>query len=196
MTKKIEEEKERYERIVGEVVSSLSGEKERNAALHLLSSEKAIETYGILRESEIPYTTIKRVMAHSLHNFQRGRGLTIGSYALGLAEELSNSERYGDIVDDMYKDGIISQRQYKDLQGSVIKNIKGRGRQLREGLSHLEKKLGASILGIFGIGLLISSGLKITGNIIGITNANLSGSIAGFVLLLISLILFSRSFKN
>ena len=51
MAKKNEAEKERekYEIIVGEVVSGLKGENERSAALHLLSSEKALETYGILR---------------------------------------------------------------------------------------------------------------------------------------------------
>src|SRR3972149_1286798 len=156
MAKKNEAEKERekYEIIVGEVVSGLKGENERSAALHLLSSEKALETYGILRENDVPYTMIKRVMAHSLNNFQRGKGLTIGNYASGIAQELSNSEKYSDVVDDMYKDGIISQGQYQNIQGSLHEHIKGGSRKLREGLSDLEKrlKIAASLLGVFGVG--------------------------------------------
>jgi len=198
MAKKSEEKKGEYGRIVEDVVSRLKSGEERNAAMHILSSQKAAETYDILRENEIPYSTAKKIIAHSLRNFQKGRGLTIGSYASGIAEELSNTERYADVVHEMYKEGIIGQKQYQEIQGSVVEHIKGRSKQLRKGLSQLEKITGvaASIFGIFGIGLLIASGMKITGNVVGNSAGNLSGSLAGFVLLAVSLFLFWRSFKN
>src|SRR3989344_6278599 len=190
MARDKEKQREMYGKIVEKIVSSLNEEEKRNAALHLLSTEKAREAYEILLKNDIPYTTIKRIMAHSLNNFQKGRGITIGSYATGIAEELSSSERYGDVVDDMYEDGIIGERQYTDLQKSVGKHIKGRSRQLREGLSSLERKVAACIFGSAGIGLIIASGMKITGNIVGNQAANFSGSIAGAILFGISLVLF------
>ena len=196
MARKSEEENGKYGKIVEEIISGLDDDKKRNAALHLLSTEKATEAYGILRKNDVPYTTIKRVMTHSLNNFQKGKGLTVGSYASGIAEELTNSERYGDVVKEMYRDGIIGERQYQNLQESVVEHIKGRSRQLREGLSSLERKVAASIFGVFGISLLAASGMKITGNVIGNSSANISGSLAGFVLLVVSLFLFWRSFKN
>ena len=196
MARRNEEKKREYGKVVEEIVSGLSGEKERTAALHLLSGEKALQIYEDLRENDIPYTTIKRIMTHSLNNIQKGRGITIGSYASGIAEELVSSERYGDVVKDMYEDGIIGERQYKDLQKSVGEHIKGRSRQLREGLSSLERKVAACIFGSAGIGLIIASGMKITGNIVGNQAANFSGSIAGAILFGISLVLFWRSFKN
>ena|SRR3989344_7657544 len=196
MVRKSEEENGKYGKIVEEIISGLDDDKKRNAALHLLSTEKATETYAILRKNDVPYTTIKRVMTHSLNNFQKGKGLTVGSYASGIAEELTNSERYGDVVKEMYRDEIIGERQYQKLQESVVEHIKGRSRQLREGLSSLERKVAASIFGVFGISLLAASGMKITGNVIGNSSANISGSLAGFVLLVVSLFLFWRSFKN
>ena len=196
MARDKEKQREMYGKIVEKIVSSLNEEEKRNAALHLLSTEKAREAYEILLKNDIPYTTIKRIMAHSLNNFQKGKGLTLGSYASGIAEELSSSERYGDVVDDMYGDGIIGERQYKNLQESVHGYIRDRSKQLRKGLSDLERRIAASLFGIFGISLLVASGMKITGNVIGNSSANLSGSLAGFILLVVSLLLFWRSFKN
>src|SRR3989344_3832677 len=196
MVRKSEEENGKYGKIVEEIISGLDDDKKRNAALHLLSTEKATETYEILRKNDVPYTTIKRIMTHSLNNFQKGKGLTLGSYASGIAEELSSSERYGDVVDDMYGDGIIGERQYKNLQESVHGYIRDRSKQLRKGLSDLERRIAASLFGVFGISLLVASGMKITGNVIGNSSANLSGSLAGFILLVVSLLLFWRSFKN
>lgn len=59
-----------------------------------------------------------------------------------------------------------------------------------------DTRYAASIFGIFGIGLIIASGTRITGNIIGSLNENISISLSGILLILIALTLFLTERKD
>lgn len=194
-TKRSERELNAYNQVVRSVISEIEGEKDQKKALEILSGEKAQEAYDILAAHEIPENAIKRIMSHSLYHFQRGRGLTEGSYTLGIAGELAQSEKYADVVRDMYVDGVISEKGYSTVQKDISKYSGERSKNLRKRPSGLEK-IAASIFGVFGIGTLIASGTRITGGIIGTVNANSNGLILGIVMLVLSLSLFLRSFKN
>lgn len=189
--KKEETEDVRYENIARSVLSSVKGGEEQKEVLRILSTEKAREVYQILYDEDIPENAIKEIMTHSLRNFQRGKGLTPASYAMGIAKSLARSEEYGYVVDDMYEEGVISERQYE----GVKREIKDHAKRHIGKLSGLER-IAASVFGVAGVGVLIASGLKITGNVIGNSAANTFGAVAGIVLIILSLVLSSRSFKN
>ncbi len=176
----------RYEDVAKRVVSDLRGD-EQAMALRILSGEKAQEAYKFLLNKELPPRTITRIMRHGLKNFQRGKGLTAGSYALGIAKEIARSEEYRDIVDDMYNDGIINEGQYR----SVIRSVEGDLKHHARKLSGLEK-ITASILGIAGVLMLVVFGAGISGNVIGNLIPGNSMLFVGSLLVVISLILFLR----
>lgn len=185
----------RYEDAIRKVVSGLDG-KDQSKALQVLSSERARDIYELLREDRIPGNTITKVMKHSLSNISRGKGLTVGSYASGVAEELAHMERYRDTVEDMREEGYIDEREYQRVTSKLNYQIKESSKDLRRGLSNLETKIAAAICGISGGALIVLSGAQITGNAVGNVDANTSGFIAGFLLLVMYFVLFSRSFKK
>lgn len=93
--------------------------------------------------------------------------------------------------------GVIDKRNYGALKKSVIKRAKQGAQEVVGGIEKYAtyQKAAASVLGIFGIGLLILSGVKMTGAVIGNFSSGITGLIGGF-LILISLILFLKSFKK
>ncbi len=185
------EKGKRYEDIARGVASGLKSREEQNMAMDILSTDKAREAYELLNKGGVPENTIKRIMKHGLESFQSGEDLTVGSYAMGVAEELAHLERYGRVIDNMYHEKIIDKGQYESVKGAIGKHTRGHVRNL----SRLEK-LAASVFGVAGLGIIIASGMKITGNTIGNPGANAFGTVAGIVLLVLSLALFWRSFKN
>ena len=186
------EYRERYEDVVEDVASYLKGEEQQDAARRILDSKKARETYDILIDTEMPYSTIKKVMIEGLEGFQNGKGLTPGTYAMAMAKQLLKNEKHADAVDEMLDDEIISQNQY-ELITSQVKNHSTRHiKALQGGL----EKLTASILAILGFGLILGYGTTITGNVINSSVTSIPGFSAGIILIIISLTLFFRSFIN
>ncbi|MBI2042858.1 hypothetical protein HYT25_00525 [Candidatus Pacearchaeota archaeon] len=99
-----------------------------------------------------------------------------------------------DVLDEK---GVMN-RKARAVVSEINRNI-GRGYEdfLESSRHYSERyKVAASIFSIFGIGLLVSSGTGITGNIIGNTTANFSAAIAGTIAIIFALFLFWRSFKN
>ncbi|PIO07700.1 hypothetical protein COU59_02905 [Candidatus Pacearchaeota archaeon CG10_big_fil_rev_8_21_14_0_10_34_12] len=94
--------------------------------------------------------------------------------------------------------GLIDKGKYKALKQGLRKRAKESAEAAVSGIGRYAglQKATASVFGIVGISVLIASGLKITGNIIGNSAANTFGAIAGIVLIVLSFLLFSRSFKN
>jgi hypothetical protein len=187
-----EEEARRYEDVIRSVASGVEGEKKQANALHVLQSKAAVEIYSLLRENGISDNAIKRIMKYSLDNIPRGKRLTPGAYARGMAEELAHSEEYEGVIDEMYREGIISERQYQGIKKEIGQYAEEHVRHLRKGL----EKLVASVLGIAGFGLVIASGLRITGNVVGNAAANAPGAVIGTALLVISLTMLFKKFRR
>ena len=94
-------------------------------------------------------------------------------------------------VDVLKHYNLISPKKYKVLKGSIReKTEEGIGRAM-SGIEKYatHKKVAAFILGILGILVLISSGIRITGNVVG-NLSNTTTGIIGFFLILISLVFF------
>ncbi|MEK6897923.1 MAG: hypothetical protein AABX28_01035 [Nanoarchaeota archaeon] len=101
-------------------------------------------------------------------------------------------------LDILRHNNMIDEGRYRSLKKEVMDRTRKESERVSYGIEKYltPQKLAASIFGIFGIGLLVSSGMKITGNVIGNVNANLPGTLAGIILLVVSLILFLTSKKK
>ncbi len=91
--------------------------------------------------------------------------------------------------------GLINGRQYSKIKDKIRKGAK---EATREFASNLEKyttyqKVAAVVLGISGVGLLLTLGTKITGGVIGIANNNETiAAILGGMFIVSSLVLFFK----
>jgi len=97
-------------------------------------------------------------------------------------------------------EGIIDKSQSYRIKKEIKKGVKTAGEEAQKYLEaysmYNPKKVAAAFLGIFGIGIILSFATKITGGAIGINESNAAGAVAGLMLLIYSMILFLRSFKN
>ncbi|MCK5149469.1 hypothetical protein KAJ87_00905 [Candidatus Pacearchaeota archaeon] len=100
-------------------------------------------------------------------------------------------------VDVLKHYGLINEGKYNNLKKSIRNKTKKGAESVVSGIEKYAtyQKVAASIFGIFGIGLLILSGAKITGAVIGNFFNSAIGLIGGF-LTLISLILFLKVSKK
>ena len=103
-------------------------------------------------------------------------------------EVKSRTHQYTAKILEVAEGGLKSYISGKD--DSQIKNYQG-AVKMEDYIPNVSKKVTASILGVFGIGLIISSGLSLTGNVVGGGFGWGSGLIGG-LFLLIALGLFLR----
>ena len=136
-----------------------------------------------------------RMMTHGIEGLGRGKGLTKGSYAMAIAQELAQSERWGYALDDMREEGALSERNYVSAKRDVEEKYGGERVKRMGKLSKLEKAV-SYVIGISGIGLIISSGTGVTGNMLGNSSTNSPSLIAGVILLILGLVLVWRTFKK
>jgi len=103
-------------------------------------------------------------------------------------------------VDILNSYGLIDDRKYNTLKGSIRKRTKESVETAVKGIGSYAsgqayQKAAAFILGIFGVVTLLASGTGITGNVIGnLSNSSFSLIGGGFVL--VAVILFFMSSKN
>ncbi len=103
-------------------------------------------------------------------------------------------------VDILKHRGLIDGKRYGIIKSSIREKTKHGIEKTVSGMEQYSqydsKKITAAFLGIFGIGILVSFGTKITGGAIGVNQSNAAGAVAGLILLAYSTVLFLRSFKN
>lgn len=161
-----EEEDNPYTAMIRSILQSVPA-KEREAVGHVLTTEKARETYEILEENDIPERTIRRIMAHGVRGFAHGKGLTPAAYTGAIAEELNKIEEYEGVVEDMYQEGIISERQYEHLHGELEHQTKKRTRSLSN-LEYIARQAAVYIFIIIGVVLMMVSATgSLTGAAVG-----------------------------
>ena len=99
-------------------------------------------------------------------------------------------------VDSLKHYGLIKEGEYHDWKKYITKTAEEGLKNVVSGIKkYATQPVAASLLGIFGLGLLILSGTKITGAVIGGFSNGTIGLLGGFFIL-VSLILFLRSFKK
>ncbi|MDP7521185.1 MAG: hypothetical protein QF567_03040 [Candidatus Pacearchaeota archaeon] len=100
-------------------------------------------------------------------------------------------------VDILKHYGLIDKQKYNLMKKSIRQKTTKEAGNIVGGIEKYltPQKVAVSILGIFGVGLLISSGMNITGGVIGNLSSGTTGLIGGF-LFLISLALFFKGSKR
>ncbi len=111
--------------------------------------------------------------------------------------------------------GLIEKREYREIMNSIDKKRKLAYQQFgsavnkyvsaeeaQRGGTHAEgaqrekyktaERVAASVIGILGLGIAIFAKQGITGNVIGVSRASSFGGVAGFLLILISVVLFLK----
>lgn len=89
---------------------------------------------------------------------------------------------------------LIDKKRYSMLKNSIRRKSKKGVEEARKGIVKYAtaQKAAASILAIFGAGLLVLSGINITGNVIGSSFNNSTGIFSGLLFLIASFLLFRK----
>ena len=179
-----------YQEFANRILSSMS-EKDREAMTHVLSSKKAMETYHIMKEQGLPPATMREIMIDGANDIARERDISVGTYLVAVGNELKRHEKYIGVVDAMYEDHVLSERQYSEIQGSVKKKSSERIKQVSrlEGLA----KAAVWIMMLVGGLLMLFSSSTITGNVIGAHAGQPFMFVIGFVLFVIGLMVNVRN---
>ena len=190
MRKLSNEDVKTNQEFVGRVLGRVQPEH-RQQAEGILIKSKALETYGIMKDRGLPETTMRRIMAHGMNDIARGKHVSVGAYAMAIAEELTALGGYSDIVDEMHEEGVLSDRQYHDLKGTVREQARKRAKLFDTGLEGLAKAAVWILMFLGGILMLFSS-TTITGAVTGPSASQPFTFILGFVLFVIGLLLYYR----
>jgi len=178
-----------YEGFVKDTVAKFP-DKFRGQVEKLLSSPKAVETYGILKDNNLSGRVIGEAMVHGLDDFGRDRHLSPGGYATAVAEDLQRLGKYDRVIADMHDDDLLSDRDFarimRDVKGRVGQDSKSMG---KKGLQYLVRQAAVYILFIGGSYLILSSGRVITGAAVGVTAAASYKIFIGFIGLVLALAL-------
>jgi len=99
-------------------------------------------------------------------------------------------------VDILKHRGLIDGKRYGIIKSSIREKTKHGIEKTVSGMEQyaIYQKVAAAFLGIFGIGILIGFGTKITGGAIGVNESNVAGAVAGLMLLIYSAFLFFKKF--
>ncbi len=102
-------------------------------------------------------------------------------------------------LDVLEYDGIIGKSQSSQIRKKIKEGVETAGKEAERSLEtystySAQQKVATAFLGIFGIGILIGFGTKITGGAIGVNESNIAGAIAGLMLLIYSAFLFFKKF--
>jgi len=103
----------------------------------------------------------------------------------------------------LFEKGVMNEEKYRDLR-KMAKNTIGAGsnyveKNIADYLSSSVQKLAASVLGVFGLGLLVTSGFKVTGSAVGNSSFFPNGGLsvlAGILLIIIAVLLFRLKRKK
>lgn len=179
-----------YEKIVMQLVSNLESSQRENA-MKILYSDKAIKTYELMKEDEISPRIIRNVMLHNLKRFSKGKGLSAGTYLSGVAQDLVRNEEYLDVVEGMREEGVISESTYeramKDIEGQHKHGV----RKVKSGLEDLARA--AAFLFMFtGIVIMLDSQFTFTGATIGNGISPTAAMVVGIALFVIGVAAFPR----
>lgn len=178
-----------YARFIGDLTKGAKDEQSKQAIYNLFASEEVRETYGILRKDGLSKREIKDIMSSegAIRNMVKYKGkITTTDYLEGVVKALRANEHYTEIVEDMHEAEVISERTYHSARQDLHESSSGHKRRAK---SALERMVGAWIFLIAGVVLMISSGIAITGGVIGKTATPTLGFIIGFVLFVLGLLM-------
>jgi len=180
-----------YKKFAGEVLSNVP-EDDREAIAGVLNSQKAKEAYGIMHDSQIPKTTMRRIMLHGIKDIARDKHISAGAYATAIAEQLVKYDQYDEVVDDMHNEGVLSDHQYNSVKHEIKLNVKQKTGAFKSGLENLARAAVYFLL-LLGVILMLLSASGITGAVIGDAAPQASHFIVGFVIFAIGLFLFHKT---
>lgn len=173
--------------------------EQRKAVVSVLRSENAVKSYEILEENDFDEAETRDVMVHGMQDLARGNKISVGNYAMAIATRLKKVEQYGEIVDDMYKDGIINLRQYHDLKDNVDDKLESGHKKFNSGLEHLvahKQRRIAAVWIFIGLGaiLMLLSATSVTGAVIGPSALHSPATfVVGLVLFVLGLLVGKKS---
>ena len=156
----------RYGQIVKEGLKHVDPESQP-AVAQIFAREDAIRFYNQLVRDKVPKPVIRDVMINSLEDFGRGKKPKIGAYLVAAGKHLLEIDRkYRSTMREAYENEIISSEQYEAIDQSLAdSSVKA----IRHAKSHLESLARAAvwIFIVMGIVLILTSGLGVTGAVIG-----------------------------
>ncbi len=155
--------------------------------------DKAINAFGEL------YSFFESVKTPE--SFRPIKGAIEEVYSAGLMEAAAGLLFEKDLIDAKKYRGIrdLAKRAVSEGTGYVSSNITDYLSKVGERLAPLAQKVAASLFGISGLGLLIASSLKLTGNAVGNSNFYPSAGLsvfAGVLLIIIAFLLFKLKRKK
>ena len=186
-----EEVEPEYQNIVNEIVSGAKP-NDREIVAKILMSEKAHNTYGILKKEKVPKGMIYEIMSHGIQDIGKGRSLSASAYAKALGQYLEKLEGYEGVLEDMRKEEVIDDYQYR----TILRESQDKQKHaVRKGTSHLEQlvqKAAAVILLISGLMLTMLSGFTISGASVGVSEAPSAIVFVGIIFFIIGLASYNR----
>lgn len=175
-----------YEALKSEIISKVEP-KSQQAVAEIFSKGKTVELYRTLVEEGVPPRTIHDIMLRGINYLREGR-ISPGAYVTAVGEELSRYEGYEGVIEEMRHDGVLTERQYHEIVGSIKDRRKERARHTSSNLEHLAKAA-VWIVVLAGALLMLFSGISVTGGAVGTVAYPTAAFIIGLVLFVLGLLL-------
>jgi hypothetical protein len=204
-----------YSEAVTDILSKVRSKDEKDAVRHLLSKKEARASYEVLSDTDHNRREIRDAMISGLRNFQKGKPLSQGAYAIAVAQEvgknantIAEGEQYREMVNEMYDKKIISESQRYDLQDTLDEHIKDasykfeehldrKGRKhskVNSGLEELARMAAAIFIIVIGAFIVVTSVSTMTGAAIGATESSPTlACIFGFLMFIFGLVAYPRN---